>query len=134
MCLKFLNSFQSRWIKKIQYKKEPKKLQDFAKHCRDFREFLQKCLETHRNMWCFRPANISLLLLASQKMCSEQLKRFPVSSNTRSFRIWNPNFSQITLMMGKVPFNQFWIFHYLSKRLQTGPDKILLAKHFRKVH
>ena len=69
--------------------------------------------ETHGNKLCFRKliesnikkiqlllADISQIMLASQKMFSQQLNRFPVCFSTKSFGIRSTNFDQITLMMG----------------------------------
>ena len=68
-------------------------------------------------------------------MCSEQLECFPSSSSTMYFGSWNPNFSQIWLILDKIICSKnhnLWLF------VQETPNAIRLNEsefsiYFRKV-
>ena len=53
---------------------------------------------------CQENSNLGQIQITSHKMCSEQIKCFPVISCTRSLGSWNSNFRQYQLILGVIFF------------------------------
>ena len=70
--------------------------------------------------------HLSQIPIASQEMCSEQLECFPVSSSDRSLGSWNPIFSRIPLIMGKISFSKK---NYLLLFFQDTPNRLWWVKN-----
>ena len=72
---------------------------------------------------------LSQIPIACYKICSEQLKCFPVSSSTMSLGSSNPNFSQDRLILGRKETNLK--NHQFVTKCSRDPQWVLMKAYFR---